>query len=66
MNFTRLYTALAKQSGFAGKVLSIGRVQTPLLNLIIMRDRSIKNFIPQKHFGITVQLNKSNSRFKAT
>lgn len=66
MNFTRLYTTLAKQSGFTGKVLSIGRVQTPLLNLIVMRDRSIKNFIPQKHFGITVQLNKNNSRFKAT
>ncbi|MGH7438922.1 MAG: DNA topoisomerase, partial [Polyangiaceae bacterium] len=40
MNMTRLYTLLGRGSGHGG-VLSVGRVQTPLLGLIVARDRAI-------------------------
>lgn len=44
MNATRLYTL---KYGKAGTVLSIGRVQTPTLALIVGRQREIDNFTPK-------------------
>ena len=38
-NLTRLYTLAARQRGYGGIVLSVGRVKTPLLNLIVQRDK---------------------------
>lgn len=61
MNLTRLYTTLAKQNGFMGKVLSVGRVQTPTLNLIVNRDREIKNFTPKPFLTMTLTLSKSQT-----
>ena len=44
MNATRLYTTkYARNSG----VLSIGRVQTPTLAMIVARQREIENFVPK-------------------
>ena len=43
MNMTRLYTLLGRAAGYDG-VLSVGRVQTPLLGLIVARDRAIAQF----------------------
>lgn len=51
MNATRLYTlrfATAK-----GQVLSIGRVQTPTLAMIVKRHFEIKNFVPQKYWVLS-------------
>jgi len=62
MNLTRLYTTLAKQNGFMGKVLSVGRVQSPTLNLIVNRDRDIKNFIPKPFWTIGLTLSKENTK----
>ncbi|HKQ71957.1 MAG TPA: DNA topoisomerase III [Polyangiaceae bacterium] len=45
MNMTRLYTVLGRRGGYDG-VLSVGRVQTPLLGLIVQRDLAIENFRP--------------------
>ncbi|WP_259638846.1 DNA topoisomerase, partial [Pseudomonas syringae] len=45
MNFSRLFTLLGRQAGYTG-VLSVGRVQTPTLRLVVDRDREISNFIP--------------------
>lgn len=56
MNFSRLFTLLAQQQGYAGKALSVGRVQSPTLAMVVNRDREIANFIPKSHFGLTVQL----------
>ncbi len=44
MNATRLYSLKYSQSG---AVLSIGRVQTPTLALIVKRQQEIRNFVPE-------------------
>jgi len=44
MNATRLYTL---KYGANKQVLSIGRVQTPTLALIVNRQKEIENFVPQ-------------------
>ncbi len=43
MNLTRAYTLLGQQAGYQG-VLSVGRVQTPVLGLVVRRDQAIKTF----------------------
>jgi DNA topoisomerase-3 len=40
MNLSRLFTVLGRQAGYDG-VLSVGRVQTPTLKLVVDRDREI-------------------------
>ncbi|MBR4758437.1 MAG: DNA topoisomerase III, partial [Bacteroidaceae bacterium] len=47
MNATRLYTLKYSQgTGKDRQVLSIGRVQTPTLALIVKRQQEIENFVP--------------------
>ena len=48
MNATRLYTLRFAQQ--KGQVLSIGRVQTPTLAMIVKRHFEIKNFTPEKYW----------------
>ena len=52
MNLTRAYT-LASRRGGGDAVLSVGRVQTPTLNLVAQRDLAIRNFRPVPYFVIT-------------
>ncbi len=47
MNATRLYTL---KYGKNRQVLSIGRVQTPTLALIVKRQQEIENFVPQQYW----------------
>lgn len=63
MNFSRLYTLLAQQKGYQGKPLSVGRVQSPTLSLVVNRDRDIKNFIPKQHFTLQVMLSDGKQHF---
>lgn len=49
MNATRLYTL---KYGQGGQVLSIGRVQTPTLALIVNRQREIDNFKPEPYWTL--------------
>lgn len=51
INATRLYT-LKYRKGSERKVLSVGRVQTPTLALIVDRDREIQNFVPEPYWEI--------------
>lgn len=51
INATRLYT-LKYHPGQFGKVLSIGRVQTPTLALIVERYEEIQNFVPKPYWEI--------------
>ena len=49
MNFTRAFTLAARKSG-SKALLTVGRVQTPTLNLVAKRDTSIYNFKPLSFF----------------
>lgn len=64
MNLTRLYTVKARDSGY-GNVLSVGRVQTPTLNLIVERDRHIAGFVPKPFFVVTLALSSNQQAFHA-
>ena len=55
INMTRLCTIQGKASGFQG-VLSIGRVQTPLLGLVVKRDTEIEQFVAKPFYELNVEL----------
>jgi DNA topoisomerase-3 len=55
MNMTRLYTLLGRSGGYDG-VLSVGRVQTPLLGLIVARDRAIEQFKPVPYYAVSATI----------
>ena len=49
MNATRLYTL--KHGGYK-QVLSVGRVQTPTLAMVVNRFKEIENFVPQPYWEL--------------
>ena len=51
MNCTRLYTLMYRQQ--RGQVLSIGRVQTPTLALIVQRQKEIDHFKPEPYWVLS-------------
>ncbi|MBQ7280207.1 MAG: DNA topoisomerase 3 [Bacteroidales bacterium] len=53
MNATRLYTLRYRQ--MQRQVLSIGRVQTPTLALIVRRQLEIQNFQPQQYWVLSTR-----------
>jgi len=53
--------ALQKRTG--NKNLSIGRVQTPVLKLIVERDLEIENFKPEKYYVIKAFCEKEGKEF---
>ena len=64
MNLTRAYTLIGRQQGHDG-VLSVGRVQTPTLNLVVQRDLEIEAFKPSPYHVLTAEFEVSNGRFRA-
>ncbi|KIP18864.1 DNA topoisomerase III family protein [Burkholderia sp. MSHR3999] len=64
MNLSRLFTVLGRQAGYDG-VLSVGRVQTPTLRLVVDRDREIARFVPVPFWAIELTLASSGQRFTA-
>jgi len=59
MNVTRAFTLCYQKAG-GGGVISVGRVQTPTLNLIVERDRQIENFVPLPYYTIKAQFDHEN------
>lgn len=51
INMTRAYTIRGRQAGYNG-VLSVGRVQTPVLGLIVRRDLEIEHFQPKDFYEV--------------
>lgn len=49
MNATRLYTL---KYGLNRQILSVGRVQTPTLALIVNRQKEIENFVPTQYWEL--------------
>ncbi|HBZ1117548.1 TPA: DNA topoisomerase III [Klebsiella pneumoniae] len=64
MNLTRLYTLKAREQGY-GEVLSIGRVQTPALALVVNRDCEIANFVSKPYWQVQASLQKNGISFPA-
>jgi len=61
INMTRLCTVQGQKSGFKG-VLSIGRVQTPLLGLVVKRDNDIRHFVAKPFYELLVTLNTKDKK----
>ncbi|MGB5444624.1 MAG: DNA topoisomerase III [Psychromonas sp.] len=55
LNLTRVYTLQAQKSGYQG-VISVGRVQTPLLGLVARRDKEIEAFVSKPFYEVEAQL----------
>ncbi|UXJ50107.1 DNA topoisomerase III [Pseudomonas citronellolis] len=65
INMSRLFTLLGRQAGYDG-VLSVGRVQTPTLKLVVDRDREIARFVSVPFWTIDVTLAYSDQTFTAS
>lgn len=61
MNLTRAFTLKANNR----QVLSVGRVQTPTLALVVKRDREISQFKPETYFDIEAFFQASDGILKA-
>lgn len=55
INMTRAYTLLGRNAGYDG-VLSVGRVQTPVLGLVVRRDEEIENFVAKDFFEVKAHI----------
>ncbi|MGQ0697518.1 MAG: DNA topoisomerase III [Panacagrimonas sp.] len=64
MNLSRLFTLLGRQAGYSG-VLSVGRVQTPTLKLVVDRDRGIARFVSVPYWAVDVLLSYAGQSFIA-
>tara|TARA_R110002096_G_scaffold16898_3_gene57760 strand:- start:22316 stop:24319 length:2004 start_codon:yes stop_codon:yes gene_type:complete len=51
MNMSRAYTLLGQRAGYDG-VLSVGRVQTPVLGLVVRRDEEIARFVSKPFYEV--------------
>ncbi|OVZ58324.1 DNA topoisomerase III [Pigmentiphaga sp. NML080357] len=65
MNLSRLFTLLGRQAGYTG-VLSVGRVQTPTLKLVVDRDREIARFVSVPYWAVDVLLSRAGQSFTAS
>ena len=55
MNATRALTCRAREAG-GEELLSVGRVQTPTLAMIVERDRAIEAFVPETFWRVEAEL----------
>lgn len=65
MNLTRAMTIFGRSVGLSG-VLSLGRVQTPTLALVVARDYEIENFKPVDYAVLKALIKHANGNFTAT
>jgi len=60
MNATRAYSV---RFGRPGNVLSVGRVQTPTLKLLVDREREIQDFKPEKFWTVHARFSREGSTY---
>ncbi|VVM69670.1 DNA topoisomerase 3 [Pseudomonas fluorescens] len=65
MNLSRLFTLLGRRAGYDG-VLSVGRVQTPTLRLVVDRDRAIASFVSVPYWDVEMRLSSMGQLFIAS
>lgn len=63
LNATRAMTCLVRKVG-GQQLLSVGRVQTPTLAMIVRRDREIEDFEPETFWQVKAKLEASGSRWQ--
>ena len=61
---TRAYTLKAAEQGYQG-VLSVGRVQTPILGLVVRRDRENQSHVKTHYYHVYADLDVDGVRFTA-
>lgn len=61
MNLTRGYSKKINR----GRLISMGRVQTPTLAMVVARDYEIENFVSRPFFEVYAQLVVTNGQFRA-
>ncbi|MGC4123125.1 MAG: RecQ family ATP-dependent DNA helicase [Myxococcales bacterium] len=61
MNFSRAYTLC-----HGPDLLSVGRVQTPTLAMIVERDRAIRDFVPEKYCEVEAAFGAGAQRYCGT
>ena len=66
MNASRAMTIFGRETGHNDGVLSLGRVQTPTLALVVQRDREIKAFVPVDYLILQASLQNDAGSFSAT
>ncbi|XQW85442.1 DNA topoisomerase III [Thalassotalea piscium] len=65
INLTRAYTIQGGKVGYQG-VLSVGRVQTPILGLVVARDLEIENFVAKSYYQVSADIiTPNNETFNA-
>jgi DNA topoisomerase-3 len=65
INMTRAYTLMGRKVGYQG-VLSVGRVQTPVLGLVVRRDKEIERFVAKSFYQLIAHVvTQSGEHFKA-
>ncbi len=64
INLTRAWTLTGRQAGHDG-VLSVGRVQTPVLGLVVRRDAEIRDFTPHPFFVLWADLAVAGGTLRA-
>jgi len=65
INMTRAYTIQGRKVGYDG-VLSVGRVQTPVLGLVVRRCEEIENFVSKPFYEVKAHLvTENDERFTA-
>jgi len=64
INLTRAWTLTGRQAGHDG-VLSVGRVQTPVLGLVVRRDAEILDFTPRPFFVLWADLAVARGALRA-
>ena len=66
MNASRAMTIFGRETGHNDGVLSLGRVQTPTLALVVQRDREIKAFVSVDYLILQASLQNDAGSFSAT
>jgi DNA topoisomerase-3 len=64
LNMTRAYTLRGQALGYQG-VLTVGRVQTPTLALVVARDEAIERFKPIPFYRLVAQVEAQDKAFVA-
>lgn len=63
MNLSRAYSIKAQEAGFDR--ISVGRVQTPTMALVVRREEEITNFVPKKYYPLNITWQHPNGKYVA-